>query len=60
MFMNIAGLSMALSSVSVSNDVSTAVLSMNLDELQEMGDAMKKMMEQSVMPQLGQNIDVSV
>lgn len=58
--MDIAGLSMALSSVSVSNDVSTAVLSMSLDNYQEMGEEMTKMMEKSVTPQLGQNIDLRV
>ena len=58
--MDIAGLSMALSSVSVSNDVSTAVLSMGLDNYQEMGEEMTKMMEKSVTPQLGQNIDLRV
>ena len=52
--MDIAGLSMALSSVSVSNDVSTAILSMSLDNYQEMGEEMTKMMEKSVTPQLGQ------
>ena len=58
--MDIAGLSMALSSVSVSNDVSTAVLSMSLDNYQEMGEEMTKMMEKAVTPQLGQNIDLRV
>ena len=58
--MDIAGLSMALSSVSVSNDVSTAILSMSLDNYQEMGEEMTKMMEKSVTPQLGQNIDLRV
>ncbi|MGN0312331.1 MAG: YjfB family protein [Lachnospiraceae bacterium] len=60
MSMDIAGLSMALSNVSVSNDVSTAVLSMSLDQYQEMGAEMTKMMERSVTPQLGQNIDLRV
>lgn len=56
--MDIAGLSMALSTATVSNDVQTAVFSMNLDTMQEMGDEMAKMMEKSVTPHLGQNIDV--
>ena len=60
MSMDITGLSMALSNVSVSNDVSTAVLSMSLDQYQEMGAEMTKMMERSVTPQLGQNIDLQV
>ncbi len=40
--------------------VSTAVLSQNLDTFQESGDAMVKMMEQSVTPYLGANIDVQI
>lgn len=58
--MDIAGLSMALGTVQASNDVSTAVLSKSLDTMEEMGNAMTKMMEQSVMPHLGQNIDVKL
>lgn len=58
--MDITGLSMALGTVQASNDVSTAILSKNLDTMQEMGKEMAKMMEQSVMPHLGQNIDVKV
>ncbi len=58
--MDIAGLSMALNSTRVSNEVSTAVLSMKLDEYQDMGEEMTKMMERSVTPQLGQNIDLQV
>ena len=37
-----------------------AVLAKNLDVIEEMGQAMIKMMEQSVSPHLGQNIDLQV
>ena len=40
--------------------VSTAVLGKSIDMTQEMGDAMVKMMEQSVTPGLGGNIDIRV
>lgn len=41
-------------------EVSTAVLSMNLDSVKKMGDNMVKMMEQSVNPNLGQGIDIKL
>ncbi|NLK04707.1 MAG: putative motility protein [Clostridiales bacterium] len=41
-------------------DVGVAVLAKNLDVIEEMGQAMIKMMEQSVSPHLGQNIDLQV
>lgn len=41
-------------------DVSTAVLDMSLDTLDSMGEGMKRMMELSVNPGLGANIDISV
>ncbi len=41
-------------------DVGVAVLSKNLDVIEELGQSMIKMMEQSVAPHLGQNIDLTV
>lgn len=41
-------------------DVGVAVLAKNLDTIEELGQSMIKMMEQSVAPQLGQNIDLRV
>lgn len=40
--------------------VSMKMLDMSMDQSQEMGDTMVKMMENSVYPYLGGNIDVSV
>ena len=40
--------------------VGVAVLAKNLDVIEDMSDGMKKMMELSVNPNLGANIDVSV
>ncbi|MDD3241143.1 MAG: YjfB family protein [Lachnospira sp.] len=58
--MDIAGLSTAMSTASVSNDVGVAVLKKSLDTLDTTGDNMVKMMEASVTPNLGQNIDYSI
>lgn len=44
----------------VNSQIGTAILSKNLDTVKDMGDSMIKMMEQSVYPNLGQNIDVLV
>ena len=57
--MDIASLSMAMSTSKVNSDVGVAVLGKNLDTLKQSGDGMIKMMESSVTPNLGQNIDYS-
>lgn len=49
---------LAASIPSMQTQVGTAVLSMNLDTLETMGDSMTKMIEQSVTPHLGQSIDI--
>ena len=41
-------------------DVGIAVLSKNLDVIEKLGQSMISMMEQSVAPHLGQNIDLRV
>ena len=56
--MDVANLSMNLSSSRVINDVQVAVLKKSLDTLETTGDDLTKMMEASVTPNLGQNIDV--
>lgn len=58
--MDIAALSTALSTTKVSNDVSVAMLKKSLDTLDTTGENMVKMMELSVNPNLGQNIDFSI
>lgn len=57
---DIPSLSMAMSQNKVMSDVSVAVLGNALDVFQETGDSMTRMMEQSVNPNLGGNIDISV
>jgi hypothetical protein len=58
--MDIASLSTAMSTQNILNDVSVAMLSKSLDSVEDMGDGMVKIMESSVTPYLGQNIDYYV
>ena len=58
--MDVAALSTALSNVNLANQVSVQVLSMSLDTLEVTGEGMRKMMEMSVNPSVGGNIDISL
>lgn len=58
--MDIASLSTAMSTQNILNDVSVAMLSKSLDTVEDMGDGMVKIMESSVTPYLGQNINYYV
>ena len=58
--MTIAGLSTNISTINVVNDVQVAVLRQSLDTLETSGDSLTKMMEASVNPELGQNIDIRI
>ena len=58
--MDIAGLSTNLSTINVVNDVQVAVPRQSLDTLETSGDSLTKMMEASVNPELGQNIDIRI
>ena len=58
--MDIAGLSTNLSTINVVNDVQVAVLRQSLDTLETSGDSLTKMMEATVNPELGQNIDIRI
>ena len=58
--MDIAGSSTNLSTINVVNDVQVAVLRQSLDTLETSGDSLTKMMEASVNPELGQNIDIRI
>ena len=58
--LDIPSLSMAMSQNKVMNEVGVAMLDMSLDNFTEAGDTMAKLMEQSVNPNIGGNIDVSV
>lgn len=58
--MDIASLSTALNMSQLNNDIGVLMLSKQLDAAETMGDSMIKLMEQSVTPHLGGNIDISV
>lgn len=63
--MDIAGLSTALSSARLSNQVGIAMLSKSMDQNEAAGEGLLKMidasaMELSVTPHIGSNIDLSV
>ena len=58
--MDIPAISIALNSIQTSNDIGIAVLAKNLDVMNTEGDALTKMMELSVNPGIGQNIDYLV
>lgn len=58
--MDIPALSMAMSTSELVNQTSVKVLAMGLDEMRTMGDGMQKMMEMSVNPHIGGNIDISL
>jgi len=46
--------------LNLKTEVDTAVLSMSLDTIEVAGENLIKMMEQSVSPNLGQNIDIKL
>lgn len=56
--MDIAALSTQMHMVQLSRDVGTAMLGKSLDMAEDLGAGMVKMMEASVTPELGQNIDL--
>lgn len=58
--MDIAGISLAMSQAKLLTEVKTAMLAKSLDAQDQTKNAIKMMMEQSVNPNLGQNIDISV
>ncbi|MFQ9933847.1 MAG: YjfB family protein [Lachnospiraceae bacterium] len=58
--MDIAALSTAMSMADTQSQIGVALLSKSLDTVEVLGDGMIKMMENSVTPYLGQNIDVAV
>lgn len=58
--MDIPALSVAMSQANIVTDYSVAMLAKTLDTVQESGDQMIQMMEQSVHPNLGQTIDIRV
>lgn len=58
--MDIAALSIGMSASQLHTDVGVAVLSKSLDQIDATGDGIQKILEASVTPNLGQNIDYMV
>lgn len=58
--MDVALTSMALSQSQLMTNVSIAVLKNSLDTVEVSADNMIKMLEQSVNPSVGQNIDIKL
>lgn len=58
--MDIPALAMASSQAQIMTQVNVAVLANNLSTMETIGDNMVKIMEQSVTPNLGANIDITV
>lgn len=58
--MEIGSVSTAMSATGLMNEVAFALMDKSLETVETLGDGMIKMMEASVTPYLGQNIDYSV
>lgn len=58
--MDIADLSTAISQSQMMTQVNTAVLDMTLDSFEGQANEITKMMESSVQPHLGQNLDTYI
>lgn len=58
--MDIAALSSNMRMAELQNDIGYAVMAKALDQLEMTGDGMQKILEASVTPYLGQNIDYQV
>ena len=58
--LDIPSVSTYMAQSNVQSAVGTSVLSMTLDDNKEMGGCTYKMMEQSVNPNIGSNIDISL
>ncbi len=56
--MDIAALSMAMAQSQLITDFGTGMLSKSLETFTDIGEDFTKMMEQSVNPELGGNIDI--
>ncbi len=56
--MDIAGMSVSMNQANILQNVNLSVMRKSLDQMQQNGDALIKMMESSVNPNVGQNIDI--
>ncbi|MBQ2275453.1 MAG: YjfB family protein [Lachnospiraceae bacterium] len=58
--MDIAEVSMMLQHTELSTQIGTAVMKLSMDNMEQVEDGLTKMMEMSVQPNIGANIDISV
>lgn len=58
--MDVAALSYCMNAAKLQNDIGFAVMGNVLDQVETAGDGMIKILESSVTPYLGQNIDYAV
>ncbi len=58
--MDIPALSTSMAMSELASQASVKVLSMSLDTMETLGDGMQKMLEMSVAPHIGGNIDISL
>ncbi|MBQ9921360.1 MAG: YjfB family protein [Clostridia bacterium] len=58
--MDIAALSTSMSTSNLLTDVSFALCEMAMEDMEINSEGLRKIMEQSVNPYIGQNIDISV
>lgn len=60
MDISLSALSVNASSIDTSNTIGLAMVKKSLESIEQNGDSLTKMMEASVTPYLGQNIDYGV
>lgn len=58
--MDITALSTSLSTADLMTNVSVSVLNKSLDTVDQLGESLISMLEQSVQPHLGQNLDIKL
>lgn len=58
--MDIAALSTEMSTMNLNSQVAVSVMKLSMNQMDIAADGMKKMMEASVYPELGGNIDISI
>lgn len=58
--MDIPALSIAMSQANLGSNLGVALMSESLENADETGEALIKLMEQSVNPSVGQNIDIKL
>ncbi|SET33269.1 YjfB family protein [[Clostridium] polysaccharolyticum] len=58
--MDITAIAAAIPYMNLGNQIAASVMKMSLNQLETAGDGIKKMMEMSVTPNLGGNIDISL